>query len=329
MSQTNSNWKKLTHFQPDYHPHYTILFQKESKSLIAVPHSIPIDIKTKSDYIIYKYVFSSNSWKQYDIEQLTESNEKRRIYPKAINKGYIYANTHKHEIAMITLINETNKYKIKIIRKMNKTKQYAYGKSIIIKDEYHYISRNHNKYNLNTQKFTINPIPTKGIYFPTTLLHVQRKLMSFVQNLQDNSYYCYEYDIKTNDSQYYPIKLPNNNYCISCTSILNGQMILISATNRSKHDQCKIYIYEVKTKIIKKSKIKFPSKYYQYIFAINDKKKNGLLTYGWINSQYRNTYIPTCLKALIQKFCVNEILHTINRDNKHYKIDVLEIINNC
>ena len=135
MSQTNSNWKKLTHFQPDYHPHYTILFQKESKSLIAVPHSIPIDIKTKSDYIIYKYVFSSNSWKQYDIEQLTESNEKRRIYPKAINKGYIYANTHKHEIAMITLINETNKYKIKIIRKMNKTKQYAYGKSIIIKDE--------------------------------------------------------------------------------------------------------------------------------------------------------------------------------------------------
>ena len=122
--------EKLTHFQPTYFP-YKILFQEESNLLIAVPFSIPTDADNKNQYIIYKYLFYNNSWKKYDIEPPKQFDKQRGIYPIAINKGYIYANTQKHEIAMITLIEETNKYRINIIRKCMKLR-YAY-RTIIVK----------------------------------------------------------------------------------------------------------------------------------------------------------------------------------------------------
>ena len=332
MSQpTKFNWKKLTHFQPKYFP-YKILFQEESNLLIAVPFSIPTNADNKNQYIIYKYLFYNNSWKEYNIEPPKQFNKQRRIYPKAINKGYIYANTQKHEIAMITLIEETNKYKIKIIRKMHKTKEYAYGKSIIIEDEYHYISSKHTKYNLKTQEYVKLGTPANKIHNDNyRLFQLKHKLFTIIQNIKDSSYCIYQYDLEKNCSKSFSINLLKSIRIISCTPILDNK-ILISTTPRKtpyNNTQCAIYVYEIQTEIIKKSNITFPQTYEHEIFAINDKRRDILLTYGWINNQCKNTYIPVCLKALVRQYYTVEYLHAFNRNNEHYKIDVFHILDNC
>ena len=90
------------------------------------------------------------------------------------------------------------------------------------------------------------------------------------------------------------IKLPNPIGYVSCASILNEQIIIISGTAYNRDTKRRIsnniYIYEVKTKIIKKSAIKCPPIVSQ-IFAINDNKKDLLLTCSWIKNECQ---IYTC-----------------------------------
>ena len=141
-----------------------------------------------------------------------------------------------------------------------------------------------------------------------------------------------QYDIKNNQWESISIDLPHHTRFLSATSIFNGQMILISEfisytepTNYPKNPS--IYIYEVKTQNIRKSKINFPLPNHHLIYSFNDQLKDILTIYGWLNSQIQN--FPTCLTAMITKYYTNEFLHIITTVGTHYKIDILQIIDNC
>ena len=335
-----SNWKRLTHYRANIGDRqcYALLFERKSKSLVAVPYNIRLNIKV----CIYKYSFSDDVWTKHEIKPTKEIYQRGKmfntftgqIYPGAINDKNIYVLTkHTNQIAMLQLIEETNEYKLQIIKKINKIYSYSIGKSIIIKDELHYISQNnHIKYNLNTQQLTVIPVSTSTCPFTTSLIQIKHKIFAFrtITKTEDPSHHIYQYDIEDNHPQTVCIKLPKTiRGILSCTSILNEQLILISGINAIPYRQSEIYIYEVKTEIIKKSNIKMPhinNKDILYkIYATNDAKKDMLVTYGWIRNEYRN--MPTVLQTLIRQYYIDEIVHILNSTGAHYKIDVIEILN--
>ena len=339
----NSNWKQLKPFRGteyshwNLNSHHIILFKTESQSMIAVPQQIPTwtGLKDGIRYeSIHKYSFCDTSWKEYkcNIQSTKASNEQRLTFPKAIHKEKIYANTNKCEIAMVKLIDEISIYTIEIIQKVNELKPARYGQGIIIEEELHllkwyrtdsrYMVR-HTKYNLDTQRFSLIPIAGSGFRRNTNLIRVKQKLITFVSRFNKNwaYHYMYEYNLKTRHSQCFPINLSQGRYCVSCTSILNEQMILITMNSKI------IYIYEVKTKIVQKSNMNVLCN--QSIFAVKDRRKDILVTYGWIRSTCTNIYVPACITALIEHFFTNEYLHIINDDAEHYKIEVHRILNNC
>ena len=295
---------------------YRILFQRKTKSLVAILSNMNTDL-------IYKYLFASNSWRKYELQPPKKLNQPNLVLDGAINGDTIYSYTNKHQIAIIKLINETNKYKLQIIKKVDKNQQLEpWGTAIIIADELHYINNGHLKYNINTRE--CNTLTNKVIpYAAVGLTKVKNKLLLFGGRKD----FVREYDIKNNHWKSLPIELFNTMHVRSCTTILNEQMILISLADQ--HGIFKIYIYEVKTKIIKKSCIKMPYAINRNpccdIFAINDEKEDILLTYGWIRNEYKDT--PVCLQRLIKKYYVKEIVHLFN-SNEHYKIDATQILNN-
>ena len=67
----------------------------------------------------------------------------------------------------------------------------------------------------------------------------------------------------------------------------------------------------------------------QSIFAVNDKRKDILVTYGWIKSECTDIYLPACIIALIQSFYSNEFLHILDDYGKHYKMEVHRVLDNC
>ena len=317
-----SQFPHLTRFHQ-----YKIILQKETKSLIVVPPLI-YDCYAEN-IIIYKYLFSDNTWKEYEVQPTKKWHGSRSIYTGAINKNRIYLYTNNHEIMMLELMGKTNKYKLEIIQNMNKFYElnvYEYESPIMINDELHYIADKHIKYNINTQIFKIAlTSPITKIINDQSLIRIKDKLMLFGESMHHRN--IYEYDITKHSWRCLAVTLPTGIWVVCCTPILNGQIILISVIDYNKLVKNNtIYIYEVNKQIIKPSNIKLPRKTIQ-IFAINNQKENILVTYAWIKIQCKkcNIQLPQCLYLLISKFCFDEILHGITRDCNHYRMNVFEI----
>lgn len=336
MQKTTFNlWTKLKNLPYKTHCYhqYRILFQRATKSLVFVPHEISNNNKT--EYVIYKYLFSKNSWKKYEIQTTKTWNGSRLIYPGAINENKIYSYTDKHEIIMLQLIDNTNKYTFNIIKNIKEIDGlHPYGTSIFVNDDFHYIANKHIKFNINSQILEIVPgSSVSQIQNGKGLTRIKDKLILF--RVTNNIYIhrnIYEYDIKKQSWQTLSTSLPMALWILSCATILNGQIILISGIDYNQDDESNnIYIYEVKRKVIKKSNVKFTSEHENQIFTINDEKKDMLLTHGWIRIQCQsfNVHLPECLFRMINSYCINEFVHTINTIGHHYKINILEILNNC
>ena len=338
----NSNWKELIPFRGveydrNLNSYYIILCEGESQSMIAVPFSIPTPTGIGNGTypeVIFKYSFCDSLWKKYEFQSTKAFNEKkgRFTFPKAIHNEKIYGDTDKHELAMVKLIAETSTYTIEIIQRVNELKFRTYcggGRGIMIPDELHFFNREkHIKYDLYTQKFDLISLAAPRYHVNTNLIYVKQKIIAFTSSCTNDywdHHYMYEYDVQKKYAQCFPIKLSKGSYCVSCTSILNEQMILISM--RSNCHRKIIYIFDLKTKIAKKSNIKVLCS--QSIFAVNDKRKDILVTNGWIKSECTDIYLPACIIALIQSFYSNEFLHILDDYGKHYKMEVHRILDNC
>ena len=85
----------------------------------------------------------------------------------------------------------------------------------------------------------------------------------------------------------------------------------------------------------KLSKIKCPEKStYRYAFTINDRKRDEIITFGYIRYEWRECDINNHLfppRYLIQqmlKYYLNEFVHLFDciYEGNHWKIDVFDII---
>jgi len=197
------------------------------------------------------------------------------------------------------------------------------------------ISTKHFKYNRNTEEFDVMPGPASPVYRNNTLIRIKNKLLLFAEccseDSQDPELIIQEYDIKNNSWQHHSIKLQEKFMIVSCTSILNKQMVLLCGSENWQDEHKYILIYEVKTKSIKKSNVKFPVPGRNYLYSISDKKMDNLSTNAWIKNECRNLNVclPECLSRMMTSFFIEESVHVINQLGTHYKTDVFKIINNC
>ena len=305
---------------------YRILFERDSKCLIAVPH---IMFKNDAKVMLYKYCFCSDYWEKYEAQVSKGLHDGRILFAGAVNGNKIYSLTNKSEIIMFELINETNKCNLKIIQNVieNYDEDVA-GATIFIQDEFHYIFKKHVKYNIKKEKFDVVVGPLHQYFHSDNSMRIKDKLLLFVSCKSVPQLIIQQYDIKNDFWQRLSIQLPKIFHIISCTAILNGQMVLISGYREDDKD---ILIYEIKTKRLKKSNIKFSMIGRNYLYAMNDKKMDILSINAWIKHECRNSNIrwPECLKGIVINFFIKEFVHVINSNCQHCKIDVFKIINNC
>lgn len=297
------------------------LFEKKSKLLVSIPRAIQLNHKKADVILVYK--FSNNSWKKYKI-QPTIDTKPRIVYPAAINGNKIYLISDMEELIMLELIKHTNQCTTQSIKNAKLglleigTTSYS---STIIQDVFYYVSnRRFVKYNINTKKQQSLPKPSIQTFCYNCFIHIQNKLMLFGEiDYQTSS--IQQYDIKNNRWKLLPIKLPNKIKFISSATILNEQMVLIIATADDKH--CFLAAYEIQTNIIQKITISLPE-FPSQIFAIHDKKKDALITNRWIQKNFEK--IPICLTAVISNYYINEMIHLIDMNGRHYQIDTFQIV---
>ena len=301
---------------------YRLLFQRKNELLIALPCFLSF---TTQANVIWIYSFSGNSWQKYQIQG--PWFDSRFIYPGAIIKNKIYSYSTPNEIVMFELLHGREQCKYNIINTNWIHKLHTNGASVMIGDEFHYIANKHIKYNINTQIYEFVPsAPVLKIINEKSLMRIKDKLVLFGASMHYRN--IFEYNIKENCWRCLPVTLPSGAWVVSCTPILNGQMILIAT------DDSSIYIYEVNKQILKKSNVKLPTKngvrVDNEIFAINNQRKDILVTWGWIRIEHEHSkLVPKCLIALIKAYYLNEFLHTINSFGEHYRINVFQILNCC
>ena len=278
---------RLSNF-PHLTSQYTILFEKETKSLIAVPYRI-------SDEVC-KYSFCSNEW--------VECIDNHKIISDEL---------------------ERRKNQSKLIKWNNIT--HTHATCIMVENYLHYITDKHVKYNTNTDSWSfVDNAPAFMVINEESLIRIKDKLLLIGGSTHYRS--IYEYNIRENSWRCLPVKFPSGVWVVSCTPILSGKIILISAMDYNCEDCNSIYIYERKTQILKKLNIKLPRKNNQ-IFAINDRNRSISAICGWIRIEQRklNQCWPECLTGMVNIYFMDAVLHTINCKGDHYKIEVFEILN--
>mgnify|MGYP005745817051 FL=1 len=134
-----------------------------------------------------------------------------------------------------------------------------------------------------------------------------------------------QYNIENNHWKLLPVKSSYNIRIISATTILHQQMILIIAKDNPFHYF--LAVYEIQSKTLKRKAINLPQPCTN-LFAVNDKNKDILITKTWIKNQFKKR-IPECIEAMITKYYINEMIHIIDNNNRHYQLDVIQILNSA
>ena len=323
---TSMLWTKLKDIPELVYRTHRILFERQTQSLVIVPRLVAFD--SQKD-VIYKYLFSQNLWQKYTIER--PSCAYRIQSAGVVTKNKIYSYSDNKELIRFELINRVKKCNMEILDSNCIYEFNDNGASVMIEDEFHFIADKHIKYNVNTKKYEFVPsAPMFEIINVNSLIRIKDKLILFGSGMHYRN--IFEYDIKKNLWRCLSNLLPIRVCAVSCTPILNGQMILISGDDGTgiKFRVNRLYIYDPKKQILKKVNIKLPLNGNK-IFAMNDQKKDLSVTYGWIRNQCENLNlnVPECLILLIKAYYVNEFMHTINVGGEHYRIDVSQILTHC
>ena len=141
-------------------------------------------------------------------------------------------------------------------------------------------------------------------------------------------------DILTNEWNVLAHKLPKPLNSFGCTLIFNGQCVLLlggwdGIMGAYCDDVC---IDSISKGIFNKLTIKCPGKSPYQAFTIKDRRKDELLTFGWMKNEWRISAIddhlfpPQYLIRIIYKYYVNEFIHLFGDLGGHWKIDVFDLI---
>ena len=342
-SNSVSLWKKLPRLP--YNPNCVNkpFFDRKSKLFVVLPGFIGDSIEKA---VIWKYSFLRSSWERYRIEfAIEQSFDFYPVIMPLINpvgissdgcKIYVYCDSN--EVAILELMSDINVCKLKVIKDKDLNVECltlsscVFGSGIMVEDEFHIIHEKHVKYDVNTEKFEILcDLPKKICY--GGLIKVGNKLWSFggFDYKSAASDAIYEYDIVSNHWEFAGVKLPYATKFVSCASIFNGQMILVFGVSyREKLAQgfYHIFIYEIATKIIKKSTINLPIDCGRHIFAVNEIVKDAMIISGWIREQWCS--LSEDLVKVILGYYINEVIHLLSTENGgHFEINAFDILHYC
>ena len=313
-------WTKLKSI-PTYSM-FHVSYDKESQSLIAIPIFM--------DAVIFKYSFSKDLWEEYTIQPINQTLITVKILA-TIKDNKIYLISQNEQLVVLELMKHTNRCTIQFIQNPNflknlfKLPSRAYYATTSIQDEFYYISNKHFiKYNIKTNKHQILRNSSMQHTDRKSIIPVKNKLILFCQ-IDWVILSIQQYNIKNNHWKLLPVKSSYNIRIILATTILRQQMILIVAQDSPLHYF--LAVYEIQSKTLTRKAINLPQPCTN-LFAVNDKNKDILITKTWIQNQFKKQ-IPACIEAMITKYYINEMIHIIGNNNRHYQLDVIQILNNA
>ena len=325
--------------------HDKVLFNNSSKSIFV----IQVDVGKLQ---LLKYSFITDSWIKYKIQPLLpEPTFNCHTYTAAAisNEGNEICLCNSNRKMIVFEIKDNNPAKLHIIDHLNEVKNGTWtGTGVMINDKFHVIGGSHHSfrhiaYNTIAQKCEIMHDSASisnltKMWYGHSIIRIQQKLLIFGGS--DHSHfsdYIYEYDLRNNAYQKLEITIPRKMVYVACTSILNGQFVLLfGGTDDNIHSHDDIYVYSVNDETFKISTIKCPEKVQYQAFTANDKEKDKLTTFGFIRQQWKKCEIdahlfpPEYLIRIISGYYVNEWVHLLSRaSGKHHKIYAFDIIHNC
>ena len=262
--------------------------------------SIVFDSKNNSLYAIVQhhgllqYSFDNNLWTcklatsfPYDIS----------YRPVAIDceQRKIYLNHKPGSIAMFTIGND-NQTKLEMIDNVVHI-ETGYGSTgIMIRDEFHIIGGDgdkHLKYYPSTQKaevlHKVSSILDAGCCYHLRSVKIGDKVLLFGGNNFDDQDWrmIHQYNIIENAWSKIDCQLPVPLNGFGCTAVLNGQFVVLFGGESHDTAQDDIYIYSTRDQIFTKSNIKCPAKADYQAFAICDRKRDELSTFGFMRDEWR------------------------------------------
>eukprot|EP01084_Bolivina_argentea_P035972 66581_1 len=144
----------------------------------------------------------------------------------------------------------------------------------------------------------------------------------------------FEFKTKTWNKLLISLPMPDTLGDICCITVINERYVLIFGGEHLWGEfNDNIYIYSVEEKILRKSKIKCPSKSVFRAITVNDKMRDEKSVFGFVRKYWEICQINECyfppyyLLRLIHTFYLVEQVYLLDiRANKHYKMSSLEIV---
>ena len=140
-----------------------------------------------------------------------------------------------------------------------------------------------------------------------------------------------EYDTITNTWCVLDCKIPAALSSFGCASTFNGQYVVLFGGYDGSWDKDDILIYSVRDNTFRDSRIKCPKIGHYQALAVNDRKQDEIITFGYIRNKWReyeindNPFPPHYLIKIICAYFWNEWIHLFDNSGDHFKIDVLKL----
>ena len=292
---------------------------------------------------ILKYSFDANRWNCYKIVNLA-ALPSTFFYDASISTAIdsqqrMYLCTSDGHLATLQ-IDSPSPLKLHIV---DTGRDLLGTRAIMIKNELHIIGGDcdhgrdykHLKLNTRTGIASFDAVCDQDLGWPQ-LIKIKDKLFSFGGHRGSEGYLdeIHEYDIQSKKWMKTMYIMPREMIVDGISCVLNQQFILLFGGYDGITNIRKIWLYSMKHKVFKESKVECPGNRGGQVFTINDPKQDELAVFGYIRSQwskcqiYAHLFPPRYLIKIMSKYYMNEWIYLIEDKGQYWKIDVFDIINN-
>ena len=337
-----ATWQRLCGticHETDDQEYYIVIFNEVTQTIFVLN---PIGL--------YQYEFNTDSWKRHCVcsNALTDDffrddlNTMMQDHPAVINPN---TNTlyFLNYIGMMAILKINIDIKSKWITKDKMINTNFGSQGIIINDKYHiiggYDNSKHLCYNVETNQFEeLHDLKhvmnlTDFIYYSRWIKMNKHQILMFGGRcITDSLDTVFEYNALQNKWIKINAKLPQKLSSFGCVSILYNQYVILFGGRNKGYDHVNdIWIYSVCDRIFTKSSVKCPEKGRYRAFAINDRKKDEIITSGYVTDTWRkydmddHMFLSQDVIWIIHKYYLNEWIHLFrDREGGHWKINVFD-----
>ena len=269
----------------------------------------------------------------------------------AINgrENILYILNQQGAVAILKLNQQMKPLEWDIKIKLSKSSRIRTLNSIVVDNTIHIINMNddnieHIVYNCKNNNFVVLNNNLKHILNATQiegaqLISASNNAILMIGGFQITEFH--EYNFINEKWLKLKIKIPHPMYNFGCTTIINNQYIAIFGGCKKREDDHlnwyytnEIWIYSVYDKTFKKSNVKCPKQDEYKAFTVNNKKRDEIITFGFIRDQWRQCSLniqllpPNYLIRLINSYYLNEWIHlfTNYRRKSHWMIDSFKLV---